>query len=497
MPYVIGIDTSTTATKAILVDESGRVAATGVAEYTVQTPRPLWSEQDPAAWWSATIDAVHNAISGIDAADVAAVGLTGQMHGLVLLDHNDDVVRPAILWNDQRTAAECDEMRERVGRERLIHTTGNDALTGFTAPKLLWVRNNEPDAYGRVTGILLPKDYVRLKLTGIHATDRAGGGGTQLFDLAARTWSEELLDDLEIDPGILPPTFEGTSITGLVSDEAAHATGLAPGTPVVAGGGDQAASAVGTGAIEPGIVTVSLGTSGVVFAATSEPSFEPEGRVHAFPHAIPERWHMMGVMLSAAGSYRWFRDTFADGVAFRELDNEAAAAPPGSDGLVFLPYLSGERSPHPDPDARGAFVGLTVRHERSHLTRSVLEGVAFGLADILDLMVEAGIDRPSAVRISGGGAKSGLWRQIIADTLGANVETVNTVEGAAYGAAILAAIGGGWFDDAQSAISTWVSVTDSIEPGTASATYSDIHSLYSGLYEALRPTFTALAPTAL
>ncbi|NND14543.1 MAG: xylulokinase [Acidimicrobiia bacterium] len=496
MSYVIGIDTSTTATKAILVDESGRVVAIGVAEYDAQTPRPLWSEQDPGVWWSATIDAVHRAISDVDAAEVVAVGLTGQMHGLVMLDHNDDIVRPAILWNDQRTAAECNEMRERVGRRRLIQITGNDALTGFTAPKLLWVRNNEPDAYRRATSILLPKDYVRLKLTGLHATDRAGGGGTQLFDLAARTWSEELLADLDIDPQLLPPTFEGTSITGRVTDEAADATGLAPGTPVVAGGGDQAASAVGTGAIEPGIVTVSLGTSGVVFAATSEPSFEPEGRVHAFPHAIPERWHMMGVMLSAAGSYRWYRDAFADGVDFGELDDEAATAPPGSNGLLFLPYLSGERSPHPDPNARGAFVGLTVRHRSADLTRSVLEGVAFGLADILDLMVEAGIDRPASVRISGGGAKSELWRQIIAETLGATVETVNTIEGAAYGAAMLASIGGGWFDDARSAIGSWVSVNDSVEPGAASAQYSELHSLYSGLYEALKPTFSALAPTA-
>ena len=492
MPYVIGIDTSTTATKAILVDNTGTVVNIGVSEYGYETPQPLWSEQDPAYWWTATQDAIRQAIAGIESTDVVALGLTGQMHGLVLLDGNAGVIRPSILWNDQRTAAECDEIRSRVGKDRLVQITGNDALTGFTAPKILWVRNHEPDLFAQTRHILLPKDYVRLMLTGEFATDRAGGGGTLLFDHAARTWSEEILTDLELDPSLFPQTYEGPEITGRLTPGAAAATGLAVGTPVVAGGGDQAATAVGTGAVDPGIVTVSLGTSGVVFAATAEPSFEPAGRVHAFPHAVPDRWHMMGVMLSAAGSYRWYNDTVAPDADFAQLDAEAAEVTAGSNGLIFLPYLSGERSPHPDPDARGAFIGLTVRHTRAHMTRSVLEGVAFGLADILDLMVEAGIDRPASVRISGGGAKSPLWRQIVADIFDATVETVNTAEGAAYGAAMLAAVGSEWFSDTRSAAESWIEVTDSTRPGDSTGLYRQIHNVYRSLYPSLRSTFDEL-----
>lgn len=493
MPFVIGIDTSTTATKAILVDPSGAVLRVGASTYDYQSPHPRWSEQDPALWWEATVDAIRTATSGIDPAEVVAIGLTGQMHGLVLLDENADVVRPAILWNDQRTAAECDEIRSRVGATRLIHVTGNDALTGFTAPKILWVRNNEPAAFARARHVLLPKDYVRLKLTGDYATDRADGGGTLLFDHASRTWSQEIVSKLDLDAALLPPTFEGPDITGGLTPEASAATGLAVGTPVVAGGGDQAASAVGTGAIDPGVVTVSLGTSGVVFAATDRPSFEPAGRVHAFPHAVPDRWHLMGVMLSAAGSYRWFRDVVAPDFDFARLDDAAAAVEPGSDGLLFLPYLSGERSPHPDPNARGGFVGLTVRHELSHMSRAVLEGVAFGLADILDLMVAAGIDRPGAVRISGGGAKSPLWRQIIADVFEVTVETVNASEGAAYGAAILAAVGSEWYATGQAAAEAWIKVTGTTTPSGASDRYRGLHRIYRDLYPALKPTFTALS----
>ena len=488
MTFVVGIDTSTTATKAIVVDESGVVVGTGISEYGYETPQALWSEQDPQLWWTATTEAIRMAIAGLDPAGIRAVGLTGQMHGLVLLDDHDNVLRPAILWNDQRTAAECDAIREAVGADRLVQITGNDALTGFTAPKLLWVREHEPEVYDKVARLTLPKDYVRLRLTGDHATDRAGGGGTHLFDLASRDWAEEILAALEIAPSLLPGTHEGSEITGSITPDAAAATGLMEGTPVVAGGGDQAASAVGTGAVDPGVVTVSVGTSGVVFAATDRPLFEPAGRVHAFPHAVPERWHLMGVMLSAAGSYRWFRDELAPQSSFEDLDTEAAAIPPGADGLFFLPYLTGERSPHPDPHARGAFVGLTVRHSRAHMTRSVLEGVAFGLADILDLMVAAGIDRPESVRISGGGARSRLWRQIIADVFDATVETVNSAEGAAYGASILAAVGADWFVDAQAACQAWIRVEESTEP--SGAEYASHHQRYGSLYEALRPSWT-------
>jgi xylulokinase len=488
---VLGIDASTTATKAVLIDEFGMVAGVGVSEYGYETPRPGWAEQDPRLWWDGTVAAVRDALarSGASGEDVVGVGLTGQMHGLVLLDERDEVLRPAILWNDQRTAAECDAIRAAVGPERLVAITGNDALTGFTAPKLVWVRDHEPDLWRRAAHVLLPKDYVRLRLTGDHAIDKADGAGTILFDLAARDWSPAILDALAIDPAWLPPTFEGPEVTGVVGAAAAAATGLRAGTPVVAGGGDQAANAVGTGAVDAGVVALSLGTSGVTFATTTEPLVEPAGRVHAFCHAVPGRWHMMSVMLSAAGSLRWFRDALAPGVEFGALADEAAGAPPGSDGLLFLPYLTGERSPHPDPLARGAFVGLTVRHGRPHLTRAVMEGVAFGLKDGLDLMVDAGVPVPGQIRASGGGTASPLWRQILADVLGAEIATVGTTEGAAYGAGMLAAVGSGWFPDVDAIAAAWVQATPVASPGPDVAAYAELHAAYRGLYPALAPTF--------
>ncbi|MEX2203561.1 MAG: xylulokinase, partial [Actinomycetota bacterium] len=447
MTHVLGLDVSTTATKAVLLSPDGAIAATAAAEYPYETPRPLWSEQDPGRWWDGTVEAVRTALDRgeLSGGDIEAVGLAGQMHGLVLLDAADEILRPAILWNDQRTAAECDRIREIVGPERLIALTGNDALPGFTAPKLLWVRGHEPDVWSRVAHVLLPKDYVRFRLSGDRAVDRADAAGTLLLDLAARDWSPEMLSALEIDPSLLPRTYEGPEVTGVVSEEAAAATGLRVGTPIVAGGGDQAAAAVGVGAVEPGLVSLSLGTSGVVFATTDGPVIEPTGRLHAFCHAVPGRWHVMGVMLSAAGSLRWYRDTVAAGVEFSELVEEARAVPAGSDGLLFLPYLTGERTPHPDPLARGAFVGLTVHHGRPHLTRSVLEGVAFGLRDSLELMRALGVTGSTQIRATGGGSKSSLWRQILADVLGTDVVTTSTSEGAAEGAAMLAAVGSGWF----------------------------------------------------
>ncbi len=362
MAFVLGIDVSTTATKAIVVDAEGVVRSVGTSEYGFETPHPLWTEQRPDQWWDAAVEAIERALTtgGLDGADVEAVGLTGQMHGAVLLDRDGWPLRPAILWNDQRTGAECDAIRAAVGPERLIAITGNDALTGFTAPKLLWVRDHEPDVWARVAHVVLPKDFVRLQLTGGYAVDKADGAGTILFDLAARDWSAEILERLELDPAWFPPTYEGPAVTGRVDGLAAGMTGLRTGTPVVAGGGDQAANAVGVGAVAAGTVALSLGTSGVVFATTDGPLFEPRGRVHAFCHAVPGRWHMMSVMLSAAGSLRWFRDAAAPGVAFADLVAPSAGVPAGSDGLVFLPYLSGERSPHADPLARGAFVGLTL-----------------------------------------------------------------------------------------------------------------------------------------
>lgn len=495
MAHVIGIDASTTATKAVLIDETGTVHGVGTTEYGFEVPRPLWSEQSPTLWWDATIASIRSvlATTGVAGTDVAAVGLTGQMHGLVLLGTGGEILRPAILWNDQRTAAECDVIRQAVGPERLIELTGNDALTGFTAPKLVWVRDHEPDVWARIAHVLLPKDYVRLQLTGDYALDKADGAGTILFDLATRDWSPEVLAALGIDPRWLPPTFEGPQVTGVVSAVAAAATGLRAGTPVVAGGGDQAANAVGVGVIDPGAMALSLGTSGVVFAATDRPIHEARGVVHAFCHAVPERWHMMSVMLSAAGSLRWFRDTLAPGEDFGALVAAAAEVPAGSDGLLFLPYLTGERSPHPDPLARGAFVGLTVRHDRRHLTRAVLEGVAFGLRDGLDLMTAAGMPVPRQIRASGGGTASPLWRQILADVLETELATVDTTEGAAYGAGLLASVAAGWFPSATAAASAVVHATPVAAPGPDAARYREVHTTYRGLYPALSPSFGRLA----
>lgn len=495
MTYLLGIDVSTTATKALLIDDQGDVAAVAATEYGFDTPRPLWSEQDPALWWDGAVRSIQMVLdkAAIDPNDVAGIGLTGQMHGLVLLDEHGAVLRPALLWNDQRTGAQCDEIRRRLTKERLIQITGNDALTGFTAPKILWVQQEEPEVFARVQHILLPKDYVRYRLTDTFATDRAGAAGTLLLNVRTRDWADEVLDALEIPRAWLPPTHEGSAVTSAISDEAARATGLAAGTPVVAGGGDQAAQAVGVGAVQEGVVALTLGTSGVVFASADEPFIEPQGRLHAFCHAAPGRWHLMGVMLSAAGSLRWYRDTLAPDVAYDDLLAPAADVSPGSEGLLFLPYLTGERTPHPDPLARGAFVGLTVRHDQAHLTRAVLEGVAFGLNDSFRLMEEAGLPRPEQVRVSGGGARSPLWRQILANILGAELVTVNTTEGAAYGAALLAGVGGGVWSDVDAACAATVRITGStpVDP-EASAAYRPYYETYRALYPALRPTFEQL-----
>jgi xylulokinase len=496
--HVLGIDVSTTATKALVVDEQGSVVSEGVSSYGFETPRPTWAEQDPHTWWEAASVAIRAALdaANVEGSSIDAVGLTGQMHGSVLVDSSGEVVRPAILWNDQRTVAECDEIRRRIGRQRLIAVTGNDALTGFTAPKLLWVAAHEPENWARVATVMLPKDYVRFRLTGERAVDAADGSGTILFELAARDWSTEILGALDMDQGILPPVFEGPEITGSVTAEAAEATGLDPGTPVVAGGGDQSANAVGVGAVAPGVFALSLGTSGVVFATSDGAAIDPGGRVHAFCHAVPGRWHMMGVMLSAAGSLRWLRDALAPGRGFDELVAGAAEVPAGSDGLWFLPYLSGERTPYPDPYARGAFVGLTSTHDLRHLTRAVLEGVAFGLRDGFDLMIASGMRAPDSVRASGGGVRSSLWTQILADVLGTTIDKVVTEEGAAYGAAILAAVGAGHFADVETATEKLVTVIGGVGPSQDVDSYAAARVGYQELYPALRPTFHRVASEA-
>ncbi len=495
---LLGIDLSTTGAKALLIDDTGATIASASTPLILSTPRPLWAEQQPRDWWEATVASIRAALAHaeVHGEDVRAIGLTGQMHGLVLLDGHGEPLRPAILWNDQRTAAECDEIRARIGRERLIAITGNDALTGFTAPKVLWVRHHEPEVYSNAAHLLLPKDYIRYRLTGDYAMDKADGSGTILFDLAARDWSPEVTSALEIPDAWLPPTAEGPAITGIVSAAASALTGLAAGTPVVAGGGDQAAQAVGVGAIDPGMAAITLGTSGVVFAATDTPLFEPEGRLHAFCHAAPGRWHLMGVMLSAAGSLQWLRDTLAPGVGFDALMDEAAQAPAGCEGLLFLPYLSGERTPHPDPLARGAWVGLTLRHTRAHMVRAVLEGVAFGLRDGFSMLAQVGLGELARVRVSGGGARSTLWLAILASVLGVPLESVAASEGAAFGAALLAGVGAGIWADVSAACSATTRPGEMTSAnGDWAAEYERLYPIYQSLYPALRPTFTALART--
>lgn len=488
MSYLLGLDISTTGAKAILIDEQGQVVATHTTPQPISTPKPLWSEQNPADWWDGIAASIRAVLEQTHHPEVAAVGLTGQMHGLVLLDAEGKVLRPSILWNDQRTQAQCDEITERVGFERLIQLTGNRALTGFTAPKILWVRENEPEVYAQAAHMLLPKDFIRLKLTGDYVMDVSDASGTSLLDVANRRWSSEVLAALDLPGDWMPRLAEGPEVTGVVNADAAELTGLKVGTPVVGGGGDQAAGAVGVGAVEPHIVSLVVGTSGVVFAPLPTYAYEPQGRLHAFDHAVPGMWHFMGVTLSAAGSLQWYRDTLATGEDFEALLAPAADIAPGSDGLLFLPYLSGERTPYPDPLARGAFVGLTVRHTQAHMTRAVLEGVAFSLKDCFGLMDNAGLPAQLQVRVSGGGARSPIWRQIIADVLGAPLVTTNSTEGAAYGAALLAAVGAGIFPDVASACKVAIRTSDATEPGNSSA-YTQSYRNYQALYPALKEIF--------
>ncbi len=492
MAYYLGLDISTTSSKALLIDETGKVIEIASAPHTLQSPHPLWSEQNPQEWWQAISSSIREVLgkARVKGAEVKGVGLTGQMHGLVLMDEKGNVLRPAILWNDQRTQAQCDEIHERIGKERFIQITGNVALTGFTAPKILWVAENEPEVYGKARHVLLPKDYVRYRLTGEYAMDKADGAGTVLFDLKKRNWSEELLVKLNIPAEWMPPTFEGPETTGRITESTAAETGLAAGTPVAAGGGDQAAQAVGVGAVKPGVVALTVGTSGVVFAPNAEPLVEPEGRLHAFCHAVPGMWHFMGVMLSAAGSLQWYHDCLAPEMSFNTLLDEARTTPAGAGGLQFLPYLSGERTPHPDPLARGAFIGLTTRHSRGHLTRAVLEGVAYGLKDGFQLIQNAGGGKISQVRASGGGTKGALWREILASVLEVELVTVNTAEGGAYGAALLAGVGAGSWKDVAEACEQTIRITGRTDANERDfGRYRNGYDLYRELYPALKTSF--------
>jgi xylulokinase len=439
---------------------------------------------------------------GVKPADVAGVGLTGQMHGLVLLDAQGEVLRPCIMWNDQRTAAQCAAITEKVGLENVLRLTGNPILPGFTAPKIVWVRENEPEVYANVAKALLPKDYVRYRLTGGFFGEVSDASGTSMFDVGQRQWSDEMLQALEVPRQWLPEVTESPEVSARISAEAAAETGLLAGTPVVGGGGDQAAQAVGTGIIAEGVVSATLGTSGVVFAASDSYRVEPEGRLHAFCHAVPGMWHLMGVMLSAAGSFRWYRDTLGQEEvtqaqetgrdAYDILTEAAAEVSPGCEGLIFLPYLTGERTPYPDPNARGVFFGLTLRHGKPHMTRAVLEGVSYGLLDSLELMRALGLSIEQ-VRASGGGARSVLWRQILADVFDTEIVTVNVTEGAAYGAALLAGVGAGVYDSVSTACESAIRLTGNTEPGPAVPVYADYYPRYRALYPALAPEFAAIA----
>jgi xylulokinase len=459
-PTLVGLDVGTTGVKGVAINPDGEVVGKAEEGYPLSTPQAGWAEQDPEDWWRASRAALDS-LGG----EPLAIGLSGQMHGLVCLDEQDRVLRPAILWNDQRTATECAEIEERVGRARLIELTGNRALTGFTAPKLIWLRRHEPDVYARIRHILLPKDYVRLRLTGKRAIDAADASGTLLFDVARRRWSDQVVDALGIPFEWLPPVHESTEI---------------------AGAGDQQAAAVGVGAIQPGVLSVVLGTSGVVLASLPEYAHDPEARVHAFCHAVPETWEAMGVMLNAAGSLRWFREALAPAASYEELTAEAELSSPGADGLTFLPYLQGERTPHADPSARAVFEGLTLGHGRGTLVRGVLEGVAFGLRDSLELLRELGVE-PRVARASGGGARSRIWLEIVASVLGLPLELTVVEEGSAYGAALLGGVATGVFTDAREAVAACVRVRDTIEPNPDwAARYEEGYARFRALYPAIR-----------
>jgi xylulokinase len=499
--YLMGIDVGTTGAKALLIDEAGAVVASATTEYPMYTPQPLWAEQDPEDWWQATVASIRRVLSesGTRAGQVRGLGLTGQMHGLVLLDRDGAVLRPCIMWNDQRTAEQCAWITSRVGAHQVLHLTGNPVLPGFTAPKIVWVREHEPEVYARVAKVLLPKDYIRFRLTAEFATEVSDASGTSLFDVGQRRWSQEMLQAVEIPAGWLPQCFESPVVSGRISPATAESTGLVAGTPVVGGGGDQAAQAVGSGIIESGLVSATVGTSGVVFASADQFLVEPDGRLHAFCHAVPGKWHLMGVMLSAGGSFRWFRDTVGGAEKsvgalmgkdpYELLTQEAALVPPGSEGLIFLPYLTGERTPYPDPNARGVYMGLTLRHNKAYLGRAVLEGVAYGLRDSLELMRDLGLEIRQ-IRASGGGARSDVWRQILADVFDTELVVINVTEGAAYGAALLAGVGAGVYQDVSEACGRAVQVVRRTAPiGASAALYNQFYPVYRALYGALKPSF--------
>lgn len=491
--YFIGIDVSTTASKALAIDETGRVIAVKSYGHDLSTPRPLWSEQDPENWWQATSSALRDLLNEISPDDVAAVGLTGQMHGLTSLDADGKPLRPAILWNDQRSVAQCAQITEIVGAHRLYKLIGSILLPGFTAPKILWLKQNEPEVFSQIAHVLLPKDYVRFRLTGAYVADVADGSGFGVMDIATRTWSDELLAAYDFPKAWLPELCESQDISAYINEAGAAATGLRVGTPVIGGAGDQPAGGVGSGIVERDQVSLSVGTSGVAYAVSAGYAPEPDGRLHTFCGPIPGTWFHMGVMLSAAGGLRWMHDEFAPTLSYDDLNTLVESVPRGSLGLLFAPYLTGERNPHPDPLARGAFVGFTLRHGLAHMARSVMEGVAFGMRDQLELLRSQGVHPVEAV-ISGGATRSAIWRQMFTDIIGLPLYTINTTEGAAFGAAILAAVGAGAYPDVPSACKAMIRRVDTTYPDPAGvAEYERLYPAFKGVYPALKTIFAQLA----
>lgn len=491
--YFIGVDVSTTASKVLVIDEQGRVIVVKGHPHELSTPRALWSEQDPDNWWEATSQALREVTQEIPADQIVAVGLTGQMHGLSALDSSGKPVRPAILWNDQRSAAQCDAITERVGARELYKIIGTRMLAGFTAPKIVWVHDNEPEVFARIAHVLLPKDYIRYKLSGAFVTDVADGSGFALMDIGQRTWSDTLLEACGIPREWLPELCESPDVCAHVSEEAAALTGLKAGTPIVGGAGDQPAGGVGNGIVEMGQASLTVGTSGVAYVVSDRYAPEPEGRLHTFCGPMPGTWFHMGVMLSAAGGLRWLHDAFAPDMSYDDMNRHAEAVPRGSLGLLFAPYLTGERNPHPDPFARGALVGLTLRHGLQQFIRAVMEGVSFGMRDQLELLRSLGVNPADAV-ISGGAANSPVWRQLTAEIMGMPLYTVNTSEGAALGAAILAAVGAGAYPDVPSACQQMVHKVDVIQPDAVGMKdYEKLYPSFRALYPSLQNVFAALA----
>jgi xylulokinase len=501
--YLLGIDVGTGGTRAVIISDDGRIAASATEEHApFASPQIGWAEQDPEDWWRAAALAVKKALAqeNFRGDEIACVGFSGQMHGAVMLDAQGQVVRPALIWCDVRTQKQCDDLTARIGREKLIQLTCNPALANFTVTKLLWVRDNEPENWARVRSIMLPKDYVRFRLTGERATDLADASGTLLLDVAKRQWSSEVLKAAQIDRALLPALHESPDVCAKVSAIGAEATGLLAGTPVVAGAGDQAAGATGMGIVSPGAVSGTIGTSGVVFAATDRPALDPQGRVHTFCHAIPGRWHVMGVTQAAGLSLRWFRDLLAKNsasgsleISYEQMTQAAAKIPPGAAGLLWTPYLMGERTPHLDPQARAALVGLTASHTQAHIIRAILEGVAFSLRDTFTIFEEMRVP-VNKIRLGGGGARSALWRQIQADVYGHEVEIVEAEEGAAYGAAILAGVGAKIWSTVDDACAAVVRVAEKVSPVAAdAATLKNSYARYRRIYPATKNIFEAAA----